>query len=73
MHPCPLCGKQTHGTTTEGGITWDICLECFEEEIGAFRDEPELKIWSDFDEDNYEGDPEELGAEYEQWLDANGL
>lgn len=27
-HHCPICGKLTFGTPTEGGITWDICPDC---------------------------------------------
>jgi len=48
IHGCPVCGKLTHGTPTEGGLTWAICEDCYdllysrrrremEEEIRAMR------------------------------------
>jgi len=31
---CAICGKETTGTVTEGGLTWAVCAECWEREYG---------------------------------------
>lgn len=28
MHKCPICGEQTEGAFSEGGIRWAICDDC---------------------------------------------
>ena len=29
---CPICGKETDGTYSEGGILFAICNECYKKE-----------------------------------------
>jgi len=32
VHNCPLCGKPTGGSISEGGVNFAICPECYEKE-----------------------------------------
>ena len=72
MHDCPMCGKRTRGTIMAGGAMWDACSDCVEQDVGMHIIEG-LNFRNEVPDDQYEEDPEELGTEYEQWLDTNGL
>jgi len=43
-HWCPVCGRLTYGTPTEGGLTWAICEECYERLYSQRRREVEEEI-----------------------------
>jgi len=38
MHKCPLCGKETERSVSEGGVHFNICEECYERQYTRKKD-----------------------------------